>query len=172
MPATNPNTLGVLQALQGLIVANSGTTFAALAVADATRYGVARAVFIGAPKDFKDGALPQCQIIPEDNDVTVIGAHGRVADVLTVRLRIVVDFTDWWAAEQSILMIRDLLLPLLATHLRAGAAPSSPLAALDYAASTDHAAFTTITVAGVWYRTWSCLLRLEQIFVPTGGLVG
>ena len=43
MPATTPTTLGILQTLQSLILAHTGTTFAALNSADATRYGVARA---------------------------------------------------------------------------------------------------------------------------------
>ena len=64
--ATSPNTLGVLQGIQTIIVNEALigglSPFAALTSADATRYGVARAVFVGRPKDFKDAYLPQCAL--------------------------------------------------------------------------------------------------------------
>lgn len=172
MTATTPNTLGVLQALQSLILANTGTTFAALRSGDATRYGVARAVFIGAPKDFKDGYLPQCHIVPASDQIDVVGAQARVSDVITCEVRCVADYSDWWAAEQQIVAIRDVMVPLLATHLRAGATAGGNLMAAAITAVADHNAFDLLEVAGVWYRAWSCNVTLEQIYVPTGGFVG
>jgi hypothetical protein len=172
MTATTPNTQGTLQALQSLILANTGTTFAALGSADATRYGVTRAVYIGAPKDFKDRYLPQCHIVPVDDRITITGEQARVNDAITCEVRCIADYTDWWAAEQQILTIRDVMVPLLATHLRAGATAGGNLMASSIASVEDRGAFSTIEVAEVWYRSWSCLVMLEQVYVPSGGFVG
>lgn len=171
MVATTPNTLGMLQSLQALIIANSGTTFAALSASDATRYGVSRAVLIGAPKDFRDGYLPQLHLEPLADQIAVTHAQGRVEDSISVRLRAFVDFSDWWAAEQNILNIRDLLVPLLATHLRAGATAGGNLAALALAPGEIAGEFDTVEVAGVWYRAWACVVTLEQVYVPAGGFI-
>ena len=85
MTATTGNTLALLQSVQALILANTGSAFAALSAADAARYGVSRAVFVGAPKEYKDGYLPQCHIIPEADLVAVSGGASRVEDVVTCR---------------------------------------------------------------------------------------
>lgn len=172
MPATTPNTLAALQAVQGLILANTGTTFAALSGADAARYRVARAVYIGAPKDFKDGYLPQCQLVPLGEQIALVGQQGRVEDAILVRLRVVVDFTDWWAAEQQVLSIRDQLLPLLATHLRAGASAGGAVLALVPPPEREHGSFATVTIGEVSYRTWEITLHLIQVYVPVGGYSG
>lgn len=62
----SPNTLSVLQAMQGIVISEAlvggVSPFAALSASDATRYGVSRAVFVGRPKDFNDGYLPQCNL--------------------------------------------------------------------------------------------------------------
>jgi hypothetical protein len=172
MTATTPNTFGALQALQSLILANTGTTFAALSSADAARYGVARAVYIGAPKDFKDRYLPQCHIVPVDDRIAVIGEQARVSDAITCEVHCIADYTDWWTAEQQMLTIRDLLVPLLVRHLRAGASAGGNLIGASIASVEDRDAFSTLEVAGVWYRSWCCLVTLEQIYVPAGGFVG
>src|SRR6185437_413753 len=123
-----PNTLGVLRAVQSLIVNNvlvgGVSPFASLSSADATRYGVSRAVYVGAPKDFRDAYLPQCYIVPEGEMMTLAGAQGRAEDQLVVRVTAVVDFSDWWTGEQNILALRDAMWPVLLAHLRGGAAAS------------------------------------------------
>ena len=172
MPATGPASLAILQSLQTLIIANTSTTFAALSTADATRYGVARAVYIGAPKDMKDVYLPACQLIAEAESIVIAGAQARVEDTLTVRLRALVDFSDWWVAEQSILSIRDVLLPLLITHLRAGSSAGGNLTAFSAEHTPESGAFETVKVADVWYRTWSAQLSLMQTYVPASGFSG
>ncbi len=172
MPATGPGTLAVLQSLQALILANTGTIFAALSSADATRYGVARAVYIGTPKDMKDVYVPACQLIPEAETIVIAGAQARVEDTLTVQLRVLVDFTDWWAAEQSILSIRDTLLPVLVTHLRSGAAAGGALVALSPEHTPERGTFDTVKIADVWYRAWSISLSLLQSYVPASGFSG
>jgi hypothetical protein len=172
MTATAPNTQSALQALQSLILANTETTFAALSAADATRYGVARAIYIGAPKDFKDRYLPQCHIVPVADRITVTGEQARVNDAITCEIRCVADYTDWWVAEQQILTIRDVMVPLLATHLRAGATAGGSLMAATIASVEDRGAFNTLEVAGMWYRMWTCLVTLDQVYVPAGGFVG
>ena len=172
MPATTPATLAVLQALQSEILANSATTFAALSTADAARYGVARAVFVGVPKEFKDALMPQCHIIPIAQHLAVAGVHGRITDVITLRLRVVVDYSDWWAAEQQVLAIRDLLVPVVLTHLRAGATAGGALVALASLPGHEVGAFATLTVATVTYRTWELPLTLTQSYVPASGLSG
>ncbi len=71
--ASGPNTLGVLQAMQSIILNEAlvagVSPFAALSAADQARYGVTRAVFIGRPKDFSDAYLPQCALwIPQRDE--------------------------------------------------------------------------------------------------------
>jgi hypothetical protein len=70
------------------------------------------------PKDSKDGYLPQCHHIEANDQIEVAGEHARVHDLITCEVRCVVDYTDWYAAEQAILTIRDLMVSLLITHLR------------------------------------------------------
>src|SRR5512146_2187893 len=61
-----PETLGALAAMRNIILAEclvgGVSPFAALSAADAARYGVSRAVFIGRPKDFNDAYLPQVSL--------------------------------------------------------------------------------------------------------------
>ncbi len=174
-----PNTLGMLRAIQSLIVNNvligGVSPFAALSSADAARYGVSRAVYIGAPKDFRDGYLPQCHIVPEGEAVTLMGAQGRAEDHLVVRVTAVVDFSDWWAAEQNILALRDAMWPVLLAHLRGGATAGTGFVALDpdeNASERSHASgFEMMEVAGVWYRAWTCHLMARQVWAASGGLV-
>jgi hypothetical protein len=172
-----PNTLGVLRALQTLLLNNAligGTSpFASLGSADATRYGVTRAIYIGAPKDFKDGYLPQCQLVAEGDAVQVIGAQGRVADALLVRIMAVADFTDWWAGEQSILALRDAIWPVLVAHVRGGASAGTGFVALELPDAQPQGSdgFEMLEVAGVWYRTWTCHVLARQVWAPAGGLV-
>ena len=110
--------------------------------------------------------------MPTSDQIVVVGEQARVSDTIVCELRCVVDYSDWWAAEQQMLAIRDIMVPLLATHLRAGAVAGGNLVAATMAATEEHGAFATLEVAGVWYRAWSCMVMLEQIFVPTSGLAG
>ena len=61
-----PATFAALRAMQGLILSEclvgGASPFAALSAGDAARFGVANAVFVGRPKDFKDAYLPQCRL--------------------------------------------------------------------------------------------------------------
>lgn len=167
-----PDTLTSLRATQSLILAAMGNGFAALSAADATRLGVARAIFIGAPKDFNDGYLPQCHLVAEDDAVSRVGANGRIVDALRVRVTLVADYTDWWNGEQTILALRDQLWPTLLAHVRAGTSAGATLVALDpLAVATRGVGFGFLEVAGVWYRTWSATVDLRQIWAPSGGLV-
>jgi hypothetical protein len=73
LPA-QPATFAALQAMQSIVLAEclvgGVTPFAALSSADAARFGVANAVFIGRPKDFKDAYLPQgCIWMSMNNEV-------------------------------------------------------------------------------------------------------
>ena len=174
---TTPATLSLLRAMQTLILTNvliGGTSpFAALSSADATRYGATNAIYIGEPKDFRDGYLPQCHLVAEEEAVMLVGAQGRASDELQIRLTVVVDFTDWWAAEQSILALRDTIWPVLMAHLRGGAGTGTSFVALDLAEATlqHQNGFATMQVAGVWYRTWTCHLLARQVWAASGGLV-
>ena len=96
--ASGPNTLGVLQAMQSIILAEclvgGVSPFAALSASDQARYGVARAVFIGRPKDFADAYLPQCALwIPQRDEreqpVELVGHVGRVFDEIERRKKLV-----------------------------------------------------------------------------------
>ncbi len=167
---TAPATLATLQALQNLILASTGTTFATLSAADVTRYGVARAVYIGAPKDLKDTYMPQCQIRPVADAVARVGEQGRVTDELLVAVTALAGMDDWWQAEQTLLSIRDALWPLFVAHVRGGASAGASLVALDL--PPEHLggeSFVTVEAAGVWYRAWTCHVVATQIWAPAGG---
>src|SRR5690348_8906214 len=133
MPVTlpsGPQSLAALQAMQAIILSEAlvgGTSpFAALSAGDATRYGVARAVFIGQPKDFKDAYLPQCTLwIPPggaaQQPVEIIGYQGRVFGEIEVVVTAYVDLrADWYAGEQQVLAIRDALWPAVLRHEKLG----------------------------------------------------
>jgi hypothetical protein len=175
---TAPNTLGTLRALQSLLLGNalvSGVSpFAALTSPDATRYGVTRAIYIGAPKDFKDGYLPQCHLVAEDDTVTLAGMQARATDALLVRVTAIADFTDWWSGEQTILSLRDAIWPVLLAHVRGGASAGTGFVALDLPEATPTGTgdgFGMLEVAGVWYRTWTSHIIARQVWAPSGGLV-
>ncbi|MGH2514400.1 MAG: hypothetical protein ACRDHP_01985, partial [Ktedonobacterales bacterium] len=119
LPA-QPATFAALQAMQSIILSEcligGVSPFAALSSADAARYGVANAVFLGRPKDFKDVYLPQCclWIPPETEAVALVGYAGRAEAEFEALVQVYVDLRpDWYAAEQQILSIRDALLPAL-----------------------------------------------------------
>ncbi len=169
MTATTPATLAALGALRSTILTASGSAFAQLSAADAVRYGVARAVFIGAPLDIPGDYLPQCQLLPEAGESALTGETGRVSESLTVNVRILVDATDWWAGEQQLLALRDQLVPALLTTLRAGAVAGGALVALG-PARWDRQTYSASAIGGVSYRIWSTTCTLWQHYTPPGGL--
>ncbi len=167
--AAQYNTLAALQALQQMIIAQAGSRFAALNAQDAARYGVASAVFIGAPKDLRSAGTPQAQIIPRGAQTELIGAAGRVSSLITVDVRIVVEMTDWWQAEQTILAIYDSLAAALAQHVLGGSSAGGAVTAVQMAAKENAAAFDTMQAAGELYRICVLELNIEQQMVISGG---
>jgi len=126
LPA-QPESLGVLQSMQSLILAecliSGATPFAPLSAADALRFGVASAAFLGRPMEFADVFLPQCSLwVPEGGDSAALAGYaGRASSALEVHVEVAVDLrTDWYAAEQQIIAIRDALWPLLLCHEQLG----------------------------------------------------
>lgn len=172
-----PTTLSVLQAMQALIIGGilvSGSSpFAALSAADALRFGVGRAVFIGRPKDFKDAYLPQCVLwIPERDEaqqpIELLGYAGRVADVIEVTVQVFVDQrTDWYAAEQQILQIRDALWPVLLNHKLLGGSVSS----VTEAEPREGRGFCYEQIGGTEYRCYEAIWMVKQQWSLAGGLV-
>ena len=173
-----PDTLGALAAMRDIILAEclvgGVSPFAALTAADAARYGVANAVFIGRPKDFNDAYLPQCVIwIPPEPDlvtqavgVALDGLSGRASAEFEALIQVYVDMrTDWYAGEQQILAIRDALWPTLLRHARLGGTVPTVIASepragrgLDYE-----------PIAGVEYRLFeACWLVRQQWSIPGG----
>jgi hypothetical protein len=169
------NTLGALQAMQTLILNEvlvaAVSPFAALSAADQTRYGVARAVFIGKPKDWKDAYLPACTLWvppgdPTQQPVEMIGYSGRVFDDVEVQVTCWVDLrTDWCAGEQSILQIRDALWPTLAKHERLG----GTVAGVTQSEGREGRGLSYESVAGVEYRIYEALWSFRQQYVVAGG---
>ena len=174
---STPTTLSVLQAMQGIILAEVlvglSSPFAALSAADQSRYGVARAVFIGRPKDFKDAYLPQCVLwIPERDQsqqpVELVGYAGRVSDVTEVTVQAFADMrTDWYAGEQQILAIRDALwAPLLRHKLLGGTVPS-----VTDAEPREGRGLCYEAIGGVEYRCYELVWSVRQQYNISGGLV-
>ncbi len=146
--------------------------FAALSAADASRYGVARAVFIGRPKDFSDAYLPQCCIwLPSDTHAETVemsGYAGRALSTLAARVLLLVDQrTDWYAAEQQILALRDALWPVLLRHAQLGGAVASVTASEAFVGR----GLCYEQVAGVQYRCFEAIWRVRQQWQVSGGLI-
>ncbi len=174
-----PDTLGALAAMRAIILTEclvgGASPFAALSAADAARYGVANAVFVGRAKDFNDAYLPQCVIwIPPEQRVALEagtaldGLSGRASAELEALVQVYVDMrTDWYASEQKILAIRDALWPALLRHARLGGSVATVIASealagrgLDYE-----------QIAGVEYRLFEARWRIRQQWSIAGGLV-
>ncbi|HZC05464.1 MAG TPA: hypothetical protein VE338_07465 [Ktedonobacterales bacterium] len=174
--ANGPNTLGVLQAMQSIIMNEAliggVSPFAALSAGDATRYGVPRAVFIGRPKDFSDATLPCCCLwIPErdapEQPVEVVGYAGRVFDDIEVTLQCFTDLrTDWYAAEQKILQIRDALWPVVLKHVMLG----GTVATVTEADAYEGRGLCYEEIAGVEYRCYELVWAIRQQYTITGGV--
>lgn len=176
---TGPQTLAALQAMQSILIAEAlvsgASPFAALSSADATRYGVARAVFIGKPKDFKDGYLPQCSIwVPpadeQDQGVELIGygsgQGGRVMGDVEAIVTAYVDLrTDWWAGEQQILQLRDALWPAVLHHEKLG----GNVAGIVEAWAREGRGVCYEQVAGVEYRAYELFWGFRQQWNLSGG---
>lgn len=176
------NTFGALLAMQSIILSeclvNGVTPFAALSAADASRYGVNNAVFIGRPKDFNSAYLPQANlwIAPEPegasqtpaNDFALGGLVGRANADFEAIVQVVVDMRgDWYAGEKQTLAIRDALLPVLLHHERlAGMEPTvtaseaRPGRGLRY----EH-------IAGVEYRVFEARWWARQEWLQANGRV-
>lgn len=174
--ATGPNTLGVLQAIQTIIVnealVGGISPFAALSASDATRYGVSKAVFVGRPKDFKDAYLPQCALwIPEaaerEQPVEVIGYTGRVYDDIEVTAQAFVDMrTDWYAGEQKIYLIRDALWTAALKHIQLGGV----VATVIESEVVEGRGFCYESIGGVEYRCYEQVWLVRQQWNVAGGI--
>ncbi|HEU0026407.1 MAG TPA: hypothetical protein VFQ25_04765 [Ktedonobacterales bacterium] len=173
------DTLGALAAMRGIILAEclvgGVSPFAALSAADAARYGVSRAVFIGRPKDFNDAYLPQCVIwIPPEQSAELEAGtaleslSGRASAEFEALVRVYVDMrANWYAGEQQILAIRDALWPAMLRHARLGGTVPTVIASearagrgLDYE-----------QIAGVEYRMFEARWLARQQWSIAGGLV-
>lgn len=170
-----PDTLAALRAMQSLLLAEclvgGVSPFAALPAADAARYGVANAVFVGRPKDFSDAWLPACCIAlaPGSERVTLDGHAGRALAEWEADVLVLADLrADWYAAEQRVLAIRDALWPVLLRHDSLGGtvptvaqADARPGHGLGYA-----------EIAGVTYRAYTARWWVRQQWTLPGGRVG
>lgn len=179
LPA-QPDTFGALAAMRAIILGEclvgGATPFAPLSAADATRYGVANALFIGRPKDFNDAYLPQLSLwIPVEpmtgaqaGEIGLVGANGRASAEFEAVIQVVVDMRpDWYAGERLALAIYDALWSALPRHERlAGMAPTvtasepRPGRGLGYE-----------QIAGVEYRLVEVRWWARQEWLIAGGLV-
>jgi hypothetical protein len=172
---SGPSTLAALQAMQSIIISEclvgGSSPFAALSSADATRYGVSVAVFVGKPKDFKDGYLPQCTIwVPpadeQEQDVELASYQGRTIDEVEAIVTAYVDMrTDWWAGEQKILQIRDALWPAVLHHERLGGS----VAGVMEAWAREGRGLCYEEVAGTEYRCYELFWGFRQEWNLSGG---
>lgn len=179
LPA-QPDTLGALTAMRAIILAEclvgGVSPFAALSAADATRYGVARAIFIGRPKDFNGAYLPQCVLwIPPERDllaqegaITLESVGGRASAEFEALVQVFVDMrADWYAGEQQILAIRDALFPVLMRHARlGGTVPTVTESEVRGGRGLDYE-----QIAGVEYRMFEARWAVRQQWAVSGGLV-
>lgn len=185
LPA-QPDTLGALEAMRSIILneclVGGVTPFAALSAADAARYGVSYAAFIGRPKDFNDAYLPQLNLwIPPEpdgaaqasqthpaNEVALVGMVGRANAEFEAIVQVVVDMrADWYAGERQALAIRDALWPALLRHERlAGLAPS-----VTASEARPGRGLRYEQIAGVEYRVFEARWWARQEWLIAGGRV-
>lgn len=170
LPA-RPDTLGALRAMQAILVAEclvgGVSPFAALSAGDAARFGVARAIFVGEPKDFNDAYLPQCCVwIPEGHEaLTLESLGGRACAEFVAAVDICVDVRgDWYAGEQTVLALRDALWPALLHHQRLGGMVPSVTAS----EGREGRGLGYAQVAGVEYRTYSAWWWVRQEWAGSG----
>lgn len=172
--STQQGTFAALEAMRQIVLTEclvgGVSPFAALSPADASRYGVANAVFVGQPKDFADAYLPQCRIwLPsEGENVALAGYAGRVTAEFEALVRIYVDMrVDWYAGEQQTLAIRDALWPALLRHERLGGTLASVVASEAKAGR----GLCYEQVAGVEYRCYEARWWVRQQWNLVGGRV-
>ncbi|HEX8732925.1 MAG TPA: hypothetical protein VF725_12795 [Ktedonobacterales bacterium] len=183
LPA-QPDTLGALTAMRTIIVdeclVGGVTPFAALSAADAARYGINVAAFIGRPKDFNDAYLPQLNLwIPPEPEggapanpaasdaAALAGLVGRANTEFEAIVQVIVDMrADWYAGETQALAIRDALWPALLRHER--------LAALAPGVTASEArpgrGLRYEQIAGVEYRVFEARWWARQEWLISGGL--
>ncbi len=182
LPA-QPDTLGALEAMRAIILSEclvgGVTPFAALSAADAARYGVGYAAFIGRPKDVNDAYLPQLNLwIPPEpettalaspvNEVALVGAVGRANAEFEAIVQVLVDMrADWYAGERQALAIRDALWSAPLRHAR--------LAGLAQTVTASEArpgrGLRYEQIAGVEYRAFEARWWVRQEWLIAGGLV-
>jgi hypothetical protein len=179
LPA-QPDTLGALEAMRSIILSEclvgGVTPFAALSAADAARYGVSVAAFIGRPKDFNDAYLPQLNLwIPPEpentiqaNEVALIGGVGRANATFEAIVQVVVDLrADWYAGERQTLAIRDALWSAMLRHERlAGLAPT-----VTESEARPGRGLAYQQVAGVEYRLFEARWWARQEWLIASGRV-
>lgn len=168
------NTLAALQAMQSIILGEclvgGASPFAALNAADTARYGVARAVFVGRPKDFNDAYLPQCclWLPPESESAALAGYAGRAFAGFEARVLVYVDpRPDWYAAEQQILAIRDALWPALHRHERLG----GTVAGVVESTARAGRGLCYEQIGGSEYRCYEALWQVRQQWTIGGGRI-
>lgn len=181
LPA-QPNTFGALQAMQSIILSeclvNGVTPFAALTSADATRYGVSSAVFVGRAKDFNSAYLPQANLwlAPEPEQTTPTPANsfalgglvGRANAEFEAIVQVIVDMRgDWYAGEKQLLAIRDALLPTLLRHERLNALAPGVTAS----EGRPGRGMSYEQIAGVEYRMYEARWWARQEWMMSGGRV-
>lgn len=179
MPA-QPDTLGALQAMRSIILSEclvgGVTPFATLSAADAARYGVNYAAFIGRPKDFTSAYLPQLNLwIPPESEgaaqvseMALVGAVGRANAEFEAIVQVMVDMrADWYAGERQALTIRDALWPALLRHERlAGLAPT-----VTASEARPGRGLRYEQIAGMEYRVIEARWWARQEWLIAGGLV-
>ncbi|HEX8997109.1 MAG TPA: hypothetical protein VF812_13860 [Ktedonobacterales bacterium] len=180
LPA-QPDTLGALEAMRSILLSEclvgGVTPFAALSAADATRYGVSYAAFIGRPKDFNSAYLPQLNLwIPPEpegapalaNTIALAGAVGRANAEFEAIVQVIVDMRgDWYAGERQALAIYDALWSALLRHERlAGLAPT-----VTASEARPGRGLRYEQIAGMDYRVIEARWWARQEWLISGGLV-
>ena len=74
--------------------------------------------------------------------------------------------SDWWAAEQQILQIRDALWPVVLKHLRLGGA----VATVTEADAWEGRGLCYEEIAGAAYRCFELVWAVRQQYVVAGGI--
>lgn len=181
------NTWQVLTAIQQMILtellvqdSNSPSTpalpLSPLLTADATRYGVAHAAFIGVPKDWRAGVYArQLHIVTMPENVAW-RTNPKVWDYAPIYLRLAYSReADWYTAYQDIVKARDVMYKVLLRHAEGtgqAAAPTVQASQIEPGgAGGAPIGYHLDLTQDVEWDCWGFMWRIKQEWTVSGGLV-
>lgn len=149
-------------------------------VSDLVRYGtnpngtVTTAVIIGVPKDMTNRYATQCWVVPPvSENVYRVAFGGKSWDYqdVVVQCRTLRSGAgaDWYAAQQTLINIRDALYAVMLKHAELPGAANVQASKPEVWSGAP--AYTPVVEAGLEWDTWTFKWRLKQEYTIVGGII-